>query len=150
MNKNYIYNVRVTGILIQEDQILLVKQRIAPDRYWSLPGGRVKIGESLEDSIVREMQEETGLAVKCNRLLYVCEKLDTSPPILHISFLLDKVSGSLELPTNEHDENPISNVKFVKIDLLEEYGFSKKFKDIVLFGFPSSGSYMGDKRNIGL
>ena len=54
------------------------------------------------------------------------------------------------MPTNEHDENPITDVKFIEIDLLESYGFTKKFKDLVSSGFPCAGSYMGDKSNIGL
>ena len=147
---NYIYNIRVTGILIEKDEILLVKQKIAPDRNWSLPGGRVEVGETLHESMIREMLEETGLVVKCQKLLYLCEKLDVSPPILHVTFLLEREGGTIELPTNEYDENPISDVKFVKICQLKEYGFSEKFITLVRSGFPQFGSYMGDKKNIGL
>ncbi|MDZ4938597.1 NUDIX domain-containing protein, partial [Clostridium perfringens] len=66
--------VRVTGILIEDERILLVKQSVSSERGWSLPGGRVEQGETLEEAMVREMEEETGLTTKVKKLLYLCDK----------------------------------------------------------------------------
>ena len=52
---------RVTGILIEDQKILLVKQKVTDSRNWSLPGGALEFGETLEECIIREMFEETGL-----------------------------------------------------------------------------------------
>ncbi|AIE80308.1 Nudix hydrolase family protein [Bacillus cereus] len=82
-----VMQVRVTGILIEDEKVLLVKQRVA-NRNWSLPGGRVENGETLEEAVIREMREETGLEVNIQKLLYVCDKPDASPSLLHITFLL--------------------------------------------------------------
>ena len=63
MNENYNFSVRVTGIFIEDEQILVVKQKISESRNWSLPGGRLERGETLEQALKREMKEETGLIV---------------------------------------------------------------------------------------
>jgi len=42
--EKYSFQIRVTGILIENKKILLVKQKIEPNRAWSLPGGRVDAG----------------------------------------------------------------------------------------------------------
>ena len=150
MFEKYCFQIRVTGILLENKQLLVVKQRVSPSRAWSLPGGRAEAGEQLDEAIKRELFEETGLKTIVEKLLYICEKTDCSPPILHISFLLSRVDGEIALPTNEFDDNPISDVRFVDFDNLLELGFGTKFVDIVKSGFPSSGSYMGLKENIGL
>lgn len=38
---NHLLQVRVTGILIEKENLLIVKQKVS-DRNWSLPGGRVE------------------------------------------------------------------------------------------------------------
>jgi ADP-ribose pyrophosphatase YjhB (NUDIX family) len=147
---NYSYQIRLTGILIQDGKLLLVKQKVSSSRGWSLPGGRLEHGETIETALIREMKEETGLDVAVEKMLYLCEKLDSAPPILHITFLLRQTGGEITLPTNEFDENPISAVKFVPIGDLQNYGFTERFVSLIKDGFPYSGSYQGEKSNIGL
>lgn len=148
--EKYNFQIRVTGLLIENKSVLLVKQKISSNRIWSLPGGRVEAGELLDEAIIREMQEETGIDTKVEKLLYLCDKVDCSPPILHITFLLKRIDGNITMPTNEFDENPISDVKFVAFSELTELGFSQKFVDILEQDLPNAGSYMGLKENIGL
>ena len=146
----YAFQIRVTGILLRDNEILLVKQKVSESRNWSLPGGRVETGETLEQALIRELKEETGLTVQVGRLLYVCDKPDASPPILHITFSLHHTGGQIALPTNEFDQNPISDVRFVPISDLAQYGFSETFMGILRHGFPNAGGYMGLKSSIGL
>lgn len=102
---------------------MLVKQKwlIAIGLY----RGRVENGETLEEAMIREMREETGLEVKIKKLLYVCDKPDASPSLLHITFLLERIEGEIKLPSNEFDHNPIHDVQMVPINELSYYGFRK-------------------------
>ena len=84
----YDFNIRVTGIFIENEKILLVKQKVSDKRNWSLPGGKLEQGETIEQGIIREMREETGLDVEIIRLLYLCDVSASNNTLLHISFLL--------------------------------------------------------------
>lgn len=150
MNFDYLMQVRVTGLLIEDGRILLVKQRVSEERAWSLPGGRVERGETLREALLREIEEETGLRTQIIRFLYLCEKPEADPPLLHITFLLNRISGDIRLPSNEFDANPIEDVQMVPINDLPRYGFSREFLQIVQDGFSAAGSYQGSKTNIGL
>ena len=53
-------------------RVLLVKRRFPPNEgRWALPGGLVELGERVQDAVVREVKEETGLDVELVGLLDV-------------------------------------------------------------------------------
>jgi 8-oxo-dGTP pyrophosphatase MutT (NUDIX family) len=60
---------RTAGVLLRNNKILVQCDK---DIY-ALPGGHVKIGETSEETLVREYIEETGAKIICNRLLWVEE-----------------------------------------------------------------------------
>ena len=150
ISDKYNFNIRVTGILIENNKILLVKQKVSETRNWSLPGGKLEQGETLEQGIIREMKEETGLDVEVLKMLYLCDVSASSNTLLHITFLLKRVDGEIKLPSNKYENNPIYDVRFVAVDHLKVYGFSEKFVELIINEFPDSGKYAKDKKNIGL
>jgi ADP-ribose pyrophosphatase YjhB (NUDIX family) len=142
------HQIRVTGVLIENGRLLLVRQKVTSNRRWSLPDGRVEAGESLETAMIREMKEETGLDVAVERLIYLAER--PADCLLHITFAIRRTGGDLQLPTNEFDENHISDVRLVPVREWEDYGFSAMWREIVEAGFPGAPGYVGGKENIGL
>lgn len=56
----------VGAVVLRGDGAVLLVRRAHPPLAgsWTLPGGKVEPGESLEDAVVRELREETGLAVR--------------------------------------------------------------------------------------
>ncbi|MGW5234606.1 NUDIX domain-containing protein [Streptomyces nodosus] len=141
-------HTRVTGVVIEDDAILLLDQDTEGARSWSLPGGKVENGETLEEALVREMREETGVEVEVGRLLYVCDV--TSAHVVHITFEARRVGGQVGIVTEGADTRPIRQVGFVALDRLPELGFSEKFTELCREQFPGAGSYMGPKSAIGL
>lgn len=64
----YICDLRTVAVLVKDGKILV--QRDKNGNEYALLGGHVKIGETLEDGLIRETMEEMGVRIKCNRLLW--------------------------------------------------------------------------------
>ena len=66
----------VGAIILKRDRILLVERGRAPMAgYWSLPGGVLEAGETLEEGVRREVLEETGLEVKPVAVVQIFERI---------------------------------------------------------------------------
>ncbi|WP_230348482.1 NUDIX hydrolase [Methylobacillus methanolivorans] len=52
----------VIAVVVHEEQVLLVRRANPPDAgYWGFPGGKINVGETLEQAAIRELLEETGI-----------------------------------------------------------------------------------------
>ena len=66
----------VGGVVVRGHDVLLVKRAYPPRAgEWSLPGGRLELGESLVDGVRREVREETGLEVEVGPLVEVFDRV---------------------------------------------------------------------------
>ena len=141
----------MTGVVVENCRILLLNQDTDTGRSWSLPGGKVEEGETLAAALVREMHEETGLEVEPGRLLYVCDHLPgNGTHVVHLTFEATRTGGTVGDVTAGADTRPIRGVEFVKLADLTVLGFSERFGELAMAGFPGAGSYMGAKASIGL
>jgi tRNA (guanine37-N1)-methyltransferase len=66
-----IFQARVAVVATSRGRILL--HRTAGEAIWSLPGGRLRVGESVADAARRELQEEAGFRVRPGEILWVIE-----------------------------------------------------------------------------
>ena len=72
--------VAVGAIVIRNNKVLLVKRKQPPDEgLWAIPGGRVKLGETLQKAAEREVKEETGLDIVNLRQFHTYSNPDRDP-----------------------------------------------------------------------
>lgn len=64
-------NYRVAGVCLRGRDLLL--EHAPSEDFWALPGGRVELGETSVEALVRELDEELGVAAVPGRLLWVNE-----------------------------------------------------------------------------
>ena len=64
-------------VLNAAGQVLLARRGHEPLKgEWSLPGGAVEVGETLEEALVREIREETGVAVEVGPVVEVLDRVE--------------------------------------------------------------------------
>jgi ADP-ribose pyrophosphatase YjhB (NUDIX family) len=68
--------VGVGAVIVHGDGVVLIRRRYEPLKgHWSLPGGGVEVGETLEEAVAREMLEETGLQVEVGPVIEVFDRI---------------------------------------------------------------------------
>ena len=84
--------VGIGAVIVHEGRVVLVKRRFDPlAGQWSIPGGAVEAGETLEACVVREMAEETGFVVEVGPVVEVLDRItrDDEGRVLYHFVLID-------------------------------------------------------------
>jgi len=118
------------GAVIKNKKILLIKRKNDPFKgKWALPGGFVEYKEKVEDAVIREVFEETGLKTKIIDLAGVYSDPDRDPRghTITVAYILKVLSGELKSGDDAED------AKFFNIDSLPVLSFdhAKIIKDII-------------------
>jgi 8-oxo-dGTP pyrophosphatase MutT (NUDIX family) len=88
-------------LLDPEDRVLLIHARDpdAPEhQWWELPGGGVDPGETLTDTAIREVAEETGLVLKALGPYLWCEKTGSTTKDTNITAASTSISSASRTP----------------------------------------------------
>jgi 8-oxo-dGTP diphosphatase len=90
--------VAVDGILMMNGELVAIRRKYPPFREkLALPGGFVEYGETVEDAVVREFEEETGLKTRVQRILGVYSDPERDPrgQVISVVFILRRTGGKL-------------------------------------------------------
>ena len=99
------YNVGVGGAVVKDGRLLLVRRASRRGRgNWQVPGGFVEQNESIEDAVVREVEEESGVKAEVEGVLAIRNRYDAdNGNSTYIVILMRPVSGEPEPDAHEVD-----------------------------------------------
>lgn len=110
--------IRPAAIIIKNNKLLVVKTRRHGEEYFLLPGGGIEFGETIEETLKREVAEETGYIIKVLNPVYLNEyihKENREKRVVNIIFTTEILGYDESRKVNEDD---IVSIKFIEIDNL--------------------------------
>ncbi len=103
------------AVVFNEDKVLLVLRGKPPaEKQWSIPGGCVELGETLQEAAEREITEETGIVIQAKKPIYtfdVIERDEDGKIRFHyviVDLAADYVSGELKAGDDAVDVSWVS------------------------------------------
>ncbi len=116
-------------MVIEDGRALLIRRGSEPLRgQWSIPGGTLELGESLQEGVARELLEETGLEVRVLDLIEVFDRIFVEPalggggtaerPKYHyviVDYLCERISGEAIAASD------VTDVVYAREDELETF-----------------------------
>ena len=122
--------VGVGAVIICNGKILLEKRKGQPGRgKWTIPGGLVELGESAEQTVIREAKEETNLEVENPELIDVVNNMtvDENGKIKYhfviVDYFVKLKGGTLEAADDA------AELRWVTFNEVEKYDLTKSFRE---------------------
>ena len=124
--------VGIGAVIVKEGKVLLIKRGKSPSLgEWSIPGGAVNVGEPLEEALLREIKEETGLVVNIRKPIEILDKIcrDEKNKVKYHYILLDYagdyVKGKLK-PSSD-----VLDARFISPEKLDSFGVNGSTKKVI-------------------
>ena len=124
--------VGVGAVIVQNGSVVLIHRKYEPlAGQWSLPGGALEIGETLEAGVTREMLEETGLEVKVGSVIEVFDRItfDATRRVRYHYVLIDylcwPIGGELRAGSD------VDDVALVDPSQLAQYSITAKATAVI-------------------
>jgi 8-oxo-dGTP diphosphatase len=121
--------VGIGAVVIQDGKIALIKRGNEPSKgKWTIPGGLVELGESLEAAVIRETKEEVCLDVENPTLIGVVDNVDLDEQgkikyhYVIIDYLVHVKSGVIQAASDAEE------LRWVPFDEVESYVLTASFR----------------------
>lgn len=140
------FRLRAAAIIIENEQVLFATNDV--EKYYYSIGGAVELGETIEEAVLREVKEETGIAYEIERLVFIQENFfkrddgilkDLACHEITFYFLMksrgmQKINSHSKTANNTIDEKMV----WLPIDKLSEYEaypffFRDKLKNLPMY-----------------
>ena len=125
------YNLRVYGLLIRENKVLITHEHRAGMLMTKFPGGGLEKGEGLAEGLIREFKEELSLEIEVAEIFYVNEFLQVSAfnpsdQLISFYFVVHTQHPHLISIDNEKDKlNPGQQIfEWVSFEKLKDHRFT--------------------------
>ena len=122
--------VGVGVVIVCNGRILLEKRKNEPGKgKWSIPGGLVELGEEVEQTVIREVKEETGLEVEKPEHIDVVSNLEMDEKgrikyhFVIIDYFVKLKGGKLKASSDA------AELRWVEFDEVEKYDLTKIFRE---------------------
>lgn len=147
--------LRVGALIFRENpepEILLVQHRRRGRSYSVLPGGKPESMETIEETFVREVYEETGLEVKMGCLVFIADVIDPHHDLHVINLVFQGlITGGTFRPAPTGSFSPIENQDHAYFLPLSSLGKERIYPAIAAsiqkayeMGFPTDALYLGN------
>lgn len=88
--------VRVCGLCHTDDGLLMVNHAgLANGDFWAPPGGGIEFGETIEETLVREFREETGIIITPGQFKFGCEFINAPLHAIELFFIAHYQNGKI-------------------------------------------------------
>ncbi len=121
--------VGIGAVIINQGKIALIKRGNEPSKgKWTIPGGLVELGESLEAAVIRETKEEICLDVDNPRLIDVVDNVDLDEQgkvkyhYVIIDYLVHVKGGNIQAASDA------AELRWVPFDEVESYNLTASFR----------------------
>lgn len=124
------FSVSVGALVVKEDKLLLVRRNQNPGKgKWTNPGGFVEQTELIEQSVIREVQEETGVKTKMRSIVMLGDYPGQTHNI-YIGFLMEHEEGQ-----PKPDEAEVDDAGYFTLDEMESMNVADMTRGLAKVAF---------------
>jgi 8-oxo-dGTP diphosphatase len=115
--------VRACGLCVVGEDLLMVNhQHLANGNFWTPPGGGIEFGEQIEQCLIREFREETGLEIEPKEFLFATEFISLPLHAIEFFFRVEMTGGTLKKGSDPEMQNQIiRDVQFISWPVLKSW-----------------------------